>query len=105
MLRRHDFKGNVRELRGMVFDAVGACRDGLISPNFFADSVDGFRSIAEVSEAVHTPLPTLRTANDTLLNEALRRANGNQAEAARTLGVSRQALNKRLSRRKRKKAS
>jgi DNA-binding protein Fis len=45
-------------------------------------------------------LPTLDEAEDALVLEALRRADGNQGIAATLLGLSRQALNKRLSRRK-----
>jgi len=45
-------------------------------------------------------LPTLREAEDHLIAEALLRADGNQGVAAGLLGLSRQALNKRLSRRR-----
>lgn len=45
-------------------------------------------------------LPTLRESEDGLITEALRRADGNQGVAAGLLGLSRQALNKRLSRRR-----
>jgi two-component system nitrogen regulation response regulator GlnG len=44
------------------------------------------------------PLPTLGEAEAALIAEALRRAEGNQGVAAGMLGLSRQALNKRLSR-------
>jgi DNA-binding NtrC family response regulator len=43
-------------------------------------------------------LPTLQQAEERLIAEALRRAGGNQGVAAGLLGISRQALNKRLSR-------
>jgi DNA-binding NtrC family response regulator len=43
-------------------------------------------------------LPTLKEAEEALINEALASADGNQGIAAGILGVSRQALNKRLSR-------
>jgi DNA-binding protein Fis len=45
------------------------------------------------------PLPTLHAAEEALIAEALRRAAGNQGLAAGMLGLSRQALNKRLRRR------
>ena len=44
-------------------------------------------------------LPTLKEAEDALVAAALRHADGNQGVAAGLLGVSRQALNKRLRRR------
>ena len=42
------------------------------------------------------PLPTLRQAEEALITEALKRAGGNQGAAARLLGITRQALNRRL---------
>jgi two-component system nitrogen regulation response regulator GlnG len=44
-------------------------------------------------------LPTLKEVEEALLTEALSRADGNQGVAAVLLGISRQALNKRLRRR------
>lgn len=41
-------------------------------------------------------LPTLKEATQLLIDEALRRAKGNQSHAARLLGISPQALSKRL---------
>jgi len=41
-------------------------------------------------------LPTLKQAEQSLIDEALKRAKGNQSIAARSLGITRQALNKRL---------
>ncbi len=45
-------------------------------------------------------LPTIKEFNDNLIKEALRRTNNNQSEAAKILGLTRQALSKRLSRNK-----
>jgi DNA-binding protein Fis len=45
------------------------------------------------------PLPTLKEAEEALIAAALRHADGNQGVAAGLLGMSRQALNKRLRRR------
>ena len=42
------------------------------------------------------PLPTLKQAEQLLVDEALRRAGGTQSVAAMMLGITRQALNKRL---------
>jgi DNA-binding NtrC family response regulator len=46
-------------------------------------------------------LPTLKQAENWLVAEALRRTDGNQVIAARMLGITRQALNQRLKRKKR----
>jgi DNA-binding protein Fis len=42
------------------------------------------------------PLPTLKQTEQLLISEAMKRASGNQAIAAQWLGITRQALNKRL---------
>jgi DNA-binding NtrC family response regulator len=44
--------------------------------------------------------PTLREAEDAVIEEALKRAEGNQTIAAELLGVSRRALNNRLRRKR-----
>ncbi|MBW2712082.1 MAG: helix-turn-helix domain-containing protein, partial [Deltaproteobacteria bacterium] len=41
-------------------------------------------------------LPTLKQAEQRLIDEAMKRANGNQSIAALSLGITRQALNRRL---------
>ena len=41
-------------------------------------------------------LPTLKQTEQLLISEAMKRASGNQAIAAQMLGITRQALNKRL---------
>ena len=41
-------------------------------------------------------LPTLKQIEQLLIDEALKRSSGNQSIAALSLGISRQALNKRL---------
>jgi DNA-binding NtrC family response regulator len=52
----------------------------------------------EVKLSFPDSLPSLREAEQALIDEALRRAQGNQSVAARTLGLSRRALNNRLRR-------
>lgn len=44
------------------------------------------------------PLPTLKDAQQILINEALERSNGNQTIAAKMIGLTRKALNNRLRR-------
>jgi transcriptional regulator with PAS, ATPase and Fis domain len=41
-------------------------------------------------------IPTLKQTEQLLISEAMKRASGNQAIAAQWLGITRQALNKRL---------
>ncbi len=108
LLRAHTFPGNVRELEAMVFDAVARHNGSVLGLQSFKDAIDAAAPAVEPARATAAPaeellrdqLPTLDEAQEELVAEALRRAEGNQGIAARMLGLSRQALNKRLSRRK-----
>jgi DNA-binding NtrC family response regulator len=107
----YQFSGNIRELRGLVFDAVALHRSGpTLSLERFKQAVEKQQQVrkinAIVSEAqeddrwiaIPGNFPTLAQAEKYLTNEAMRRANGNQGAAALLLGISRPALNRRLAR-------
>jgi two-component system nitrogen regulation response regulator GlnG len=111
LLQTYVFPGNVRELEAMIFDAVARHHGGLLSlqsfkaamavdPSGTEAGIDPATSLMSLSTLFPDRLPTLREAQEALVAEALRRADGNQGLAAGMLGVSRQALNKRLTRRK-----
>jgi DNA-binding NtrC family response regulator len=108
LLSTYDFPGNVRELRMLVFDAVLRHKGGILS-------LDSFRNAIGDRDAPGSPggdgaapagasflfqavprLPTLKEAEEQLVAEALSRAKLNQGIAASLLGITRQALNKRL---------
>ncbi|MDW7973413.1 MAG: sigma-54 dependent transcriptional regulator, partial [Thermodesulfovibrio sp.] len=106
LLMNYSFPGNIRELKMMVYDAVARCRGRILS-------LESFKEIIDLSETVDRDLkaeiikffiqmrfpeklPTLREMERMLIEEALRRAKGNQGIAALMLGITRQALNKRL---------
>ncbi|HYE04672.1 MAG TPA: sigma 54-interacting transcriptional regulator [Planctomycetota bacterium] len=98
VLRAHSFPGNVRELRAVIYDAAACARGEVL------DLTDVRRALAGHGgddRAITFParLPSLEQVQELLIAEALRRADGNQASAARLLGITRQGLNKRLGRR------
>jgi len=110
VLRSYAFPGNIRELEGMIFDAVVRHESRVLSLDSFRAAI-GERSGAAVegpggacAEDGQNPfsscqtLPTLREASRQLIEEALRRAEGNQSVAARQVGLTRTALNRRLNR-------
>jgi two-component system, NtrC family, nitrogen regulation response regulator GlnG len=112
LLKSYGFPGNVRELEGLIFDAVARHQGVVLSLASFkaaiftespspgtAEELDGGEATPRVGSWLD-PLPTLREAQEHLIDEALRRADGNQGVAAGLLGVSRQALHKRLNRRR-----
>lgn len=92
----------------LVFDAVLRHKGGILS-------LDSFRNAIGVRDAPGSPgdegavpagasslfqavprLPTLKESEEQLVAEALSRAKQNQGIAASLLGITRQALNKRL---------
>lgn len=112
LLGTYHFPGNVRELEGMIFDAVSRHRSGVLSMASLRDKL-GLQAGEETAPAspvapggeddqliFPSRLPTLKTAEQLLIDEALRRAQGNQTIAAKMLGIGRRALNNRLSRRR-----
>jgi two-component system, NtrC family, nitrogen regulation response regulator GlnG len=110
LLNTYSFPGNVRELEALVFDAVARHQGTTLSLQSFKEAIadklllTATEPAAEPSAAFATwfpeRLPTLKETEEALISEALRRADGNQGVAAGLLGMSRQALNKRLRRRK-----
>jgi DNA-binding NtrC family response regulator len=108
LLEGYAFPGNVRELRAMVFEAVSRGGGRTLPLEPFERYIDQRRADREASPAPEpvTPaspeppaaLPTLRQATERLVREALRRSGGNQTAAARLLGISQQAVSKRVKR-------
>ena len=97
----------------MVYDAISRHTSGILSMDSFKRviktgmPIPGGKKETEASLSAPHPLeqifgrfPTLKQVEDYMVDEALKRANGNQGIAATFLGITRQALNKRLVRRK-----
>lgn len=110
--RNYSFPGNIRELESIIFDLVSHGGSGRLSmkglkqylhPRETAEeSVDEITESQEESEILFPAnLPTIRQATGVLIEEALKRAEGNQALAAAFLGISPPALCRRLKRKRR----
>lgn len=102
LLATYPFPGNIRELRSMVYDAVSVHRDRVLSMESFIQAIGPGGGAAVTLTPSGNPfaglerLPTFGDAAELLVEEAMRRAAGNQSLAARLLGISQPALSKRL---------
>ncbi len=104
-LAAYRFPGNIRELEAMIHDAVARHNGRILSLEPFAAAIGGdlFVSSDDDLSAGRCPVcpfgekfPTLKDAENRLIEEALHLADNNQRLAAAYLGITRQALNKRL---------
>lgn len=107
LLSTWHFPGNVRELKGMVYDAVLIHNGKMLSSSIFNERINGgMKNIdpPDLSDSGTTPrwlqqldiLPTIKESANLLIEEAMRRSNSNQNVAAKMLGISPQALSQRL---------
>ena len=104
-LLRHPFWGNIRELKAYISDAVARCQHGHIDDSLISERLAGASPMSSTSESTN-PLellfghfPTLEELAEYAVETALVVTDNNQSKASRLLGVSRQALNKRLKKR------
>ena len=113
LLSNYHFTGNIRELQSMVYDAVAQHKSGILSLDVFKrfikhkglsvqSTVKSLPQEEDFIPKISEHFPTLKEAEDYLISEAIKRSNGNQGIAASLLGLTRQALNKRLKREDRK---
>ncbi len=95
-LVNYHWPGNVRELQNIVERACALAKGNVLEP---ADiHIDARPSKAAAAGDGFLPEGlTLEQWEDDMVKEALRRANGNKSQAARLLGLSRNALRYRLS--------
>jgi|SRR5438552_2701414 two-component system, NtrC family, response regulator AtoC len=96
ILVNYHWPGNVRELQNIIERACALAKGDVIEP---ADIHLDTRPVRDETSENHF-LPegmTLERWEDEMIQEALRRASGNKSQAARLLGLSRNALRYRLS--------
>jgi len=106
LLMSHDYPGNIRELRGMIFDAVSTHRSGSLSMKNFQTRIG---DLAGASNGVNSSsprgspesffpdaLPTIQEAEAMLIRMAMEQSADNQTIASQLLGIARQTLNRKL---------
>ena len=100
LLTTYNFPGNIRELQAMVFDAIAQNSNGILPLASFRNHINRTHEKGTTTNSIPItfadPLPTLKEATHLLIREAMTRAENNQSIAATMLGISQQALSKRL---------
>lgn len=96
VLARHEFSGNIRELREALRHACTVARSGLIDARDLPEYIQASARNAEDAAAALAQQPlTAETLGDHekhTIAEALSRAGGNQSKAAKALNIGRDAL-------------
>ncbi|MDA3902059.1 MAG: sigma-54 dependent transcriptional regulator [Desulfuromusa sp.] len=97
------FYGNIRELKTYIFDAVARCDSKQISYHNLAERLGSVKATRTVDpdnkcnlETFFEHFPTLEEITQFTIESALTETNQNQSQAAKLLGISKQALNKRI---------
>ena len=94
-METYPFKGNIRELKSMVYDAMSRYKRGAITADLFKGLTTSDAGPGHEDDPASF-LPTLKEASRELVEKAMKQTGGNQSEAAVILGISQQALSKRL---------
>lgn len=110
-LTNYSFPGNVRELEGIIFDAVSRHTSGILSIESIRKKTIGTEKqlksetnskviLENFDESIifTAQFPTFKDAELLMIKEALKRSDNNQTIAAQLLGITRRALNNRIQR-------
>jgi two-component system NtrC family response regulator len=92
-LSRQDFFGNVRELRNLVERTAILVNGSVLFPEHFEANANGRKPLTAKSEKTLLPLDE---AEKQAILKAIEAYPNNMARVARTLGISRGALYRRL---------
>jgi two-component system NtrC family response regulator len=97
-LMKHDFSGNVRELENMIEHAVVLCRGDYITLQDLPSHLQTFpeKSLLDPYHLEPCYEDKMRAFEKEMIQEALKRSDGNQSAAARLLSITERHLRSRL---------
>ncbi len=93
MLLSHHFPGNIRELENIIEHCFVLCHGQLIESSDLPDSV---RQPEQRGREDLQEIKTLRQMEKMMIEQSLRRHEGNRAAAARELGINPSTLFRKL---------
>ena len=91
LLRAYPWPGNVRELQNAIEHALVLCDDPVLRPRHLPREIQTPDLARSPTVRAASPVSFVDAERETLI-EALRRANGNKAQAARLLGIHRATI-------------
>jgi DNA-binding NtrC family response regulator len=110
LLSNYEFPGNIREIAGMVYDAVARHESGPLSLDVFREKIREKGAETDITLALTNtkagekkvdfgaPFPTFKEIEEIYIKAAVKRAEGNKSSAARITGLSRKDFENRLRR-------
>ncbi len=96
VLKKYPWPGNVRELRNMIERTVLLADGPVLTPDMLPAQLAGGQPSREPAVELGTEGLDFESLERSLLEAALRRAEGNRTEAGRLLGMSRHQVRNRL---------
>ncbi|MBU1342102.1 MAG: sigma-54 dependent transcriptional regulator [Proteobacteria bacterium] len=113
LLSELSFPGNIRELKTYIYDAVAQCHTDELSEHAILDRLNPEQTGPDPGtpapgalkldvlalETIFGHFPTLSELTRYAIEQSLKKAGNNQSKAAKALGISKQALSKRLKKR------
>lgn len=104
LLETYHYPGNIRQLHSMIFNAVTKQSSNKLTLAPFKEVIGISEHRVTINHSENLPefgekLPTKKQLDEHLIDEAMKRAKGNQSIAAGLIGISHQALNNWLRRR------